>query len=546
MLLVAVGLLCGLVPLGAQSSAPGPAAPGRDTILRDQLKADLYFLAGDAMRGRLTGSPEYYLAADWIQSRFERLGLATSVQRFDLIRARLAEGNSLEIVTPRIGSRRGRLREEFHPQIFSPSAEASGAVVFAGFGIRAPKLNWVDYQEADVKGRVVLLLDGDPGADDPASPFDGVVNSDWGTGLRKVQALQAAGAKAVLIVNGRAEANRSSFRAGSHGTWPDQPAHLQSYTLATYAERIHIPALQISPALAELLLGGGPLSKWREESERARGKAVALETEVRLRTAVERQVVEDRNLIATIEGSDPTLKQEAVIVSAHYDHNGATGDQIFNGADDNGSGTVALLEIAEAYALAAAQGQRPKRTVIFAAWGSEERCCGPLLGAWAWLEHPLWPLDKTVAVLNMDMIGRNEEVPPGGGARFRGLAEQTAASNANRFNLIGWSYSPELGALVEQASRGLDLQPLRRYDNNRSNLLRRSDQWPFLQRGVPAVWFHTGLHPDYHTTFDRPERIDYGKMERVARLVHQSSWMLANQPGRPKMLDPRPIPKLEQ
>lgn len=534
-----------LSALAQSAAAQSPAAPGRDTILRDQLKADLYFLAGDAMKGRLTGSAEYYLAADWVQSRFERLGLATSVQRFDLVRARLASGNSLAVTTGRGVRRDGRVREDFHPQIFSPAAEAAGAVVFAGYGIRAPKLNWIDYQEADVKGRIVLVLDGDPGADDPASVFDGVVNSDWGTSLRKVQAAQAAGAKAVLVVNGRAEANRSGFPAASRGVWPDTPAHLQSYTLTAYAEKLHIPAMQISPAMAELLLGG-PLARWREESEKPRGKAVALDGEVRLRTAVERQIVEDRNIIATLEGSDPALRAEAVLVSAHYDHNGADGAQIYNGADDNGSGTVALLEIAEAYALAAAAGQKPKRTVIFAAWGSEERCCGPLLGAWAWTEHPGWPLAQTVAVLNMDMIGRSEEVPVGGGARFRGLAEQTSASNANRFNLIGWSYSPELGRLVEQAAPGLDLQPLRRYDNNRSNLLRRSDQWPFLQRGVPALWFHTGLHPDYHTTFDRPERIDYGKMERVARLVHQVSWTLANQAGRPKMLDPRPVPPLEQ
>jgi len=143
------------------------------------------------------------------------------------------------------------------------------------------------------------------------------------------------------------------------------------------------------------------------------------------------------------------------------------------------------------------------------------------------------PLSKTVAVLNMDMIGRNMEVPVGGGRRFLGLDVQSAESNSQSVNLIGHSRSAALKAAVEQSNRRLGLVLKMNLDNNVSNLLRRSDQWPFLQRGVPAVWFHTGLHPDYHTTNDRPEKINYEKMERVARLVHQVSWDLAQQITKP-------------
>ena len=173
--------------------------------------------------------------------------------------------------------------------------------------------------------------------------------------------------------------------------------------------------------------------------------------------------------------------------------------------------------------------------MLFACWGSEER--GPLLGAWAYTENPTFPLAQTAAVLNMDMIGRNEEVQVGGGPRFNGLEIQTAESNRNAVNILGYSRHPELSAAVERANRsavGIGLELKMRYDNNSSNLLRRSDQWPFLQNGVPALWFHSGLHPDYHTQYDRPEKINYEKMERVARLVHQSSWVIANQDGRPK------------
>jgi Zn-dependent M28 family amino/carboxypeptidase len=152
-----------------------------------------------------------------------------------------------------------------------------------------------------------------------------------------------------------------------------------------------------------------------------------------------------------MEGSDPQLKQEVVIVSAHHDHEGADGNQVFNGADDNASGSAAVIDIAEAYVLAAKAGQRPRRSILFAVFGSEER--GPLLGSWAYTEHPLRPLDKTVAVLNMDMIGRTMEVPVGGGRRFHGLDVQSAESNSNRVNIIGHSRSPVLKAAVEQANK---------------------------------------------------------------------------------------------
>jgi Zn-dependent M28 family amino/carboxypeptidase len=142
----------------------------------------------------------------------------------------------------------------------------------------------------------------------------------------------------------------------------------------------------------------------------------------------------------------------------------------------------------------------------------------------------------------MDMIGRSEEVPETGGQRFTGLKPQTAASNANSVHVMGYSFSPALAAVLRQANREVDLTLRLDYDNNGSNLLRRSDQWPFLQRGVPAVFLHTGLHPDYHTTGDRPERIDYVKVERIARLIYQASWDLADSETRPAMAKPRQIP----
>jgi hypothetical protein len=529
----------------AASAFAQSRAPALDSIRREDLKADLFFLASDAMRGRLTATPEYTLAAEWIASRFSRLGLQplaedkSFFQSFDLVAAQLGEPNRL-LAGASDTRRVAKLGEEYYPLHFTANGEVRGRVTWAGFGIQAPEHGWDDYRGRDVKGAIVMFFEGDPAPDDPKSPFDGVVNSEHGGSLRKTLLAQEQGAAAVLVVSSRSDRDGTrSFAAAGPRYWPKNAPRIPRYVLASQADRVRIPALQISQPLAEHILGASlePLRKNSGSAGSAASSAASHPIEIA--ASVSRRVVSDRNLVAWLEGSDAKLKDEAIIISAHHDHEGADGASIFNGADDNGSGTVAVLEIAEAYAAAAREGRRPKRSVIFAVWGSEER---GLLGSWAWVEDPLWPLEKTVASLNMDMIGRNEEVPDKGGRRFFGLTAQTAASNANSVHIMGYSFSPDLAGVVRQANREIDLTLKMEYDNNRSQLLRRSDQWPFLQRGVPSVFFHTGLHPDYHTTGDRPERIEYAKMERIARLVYQASWDVAMANQRPKMPPKREIP----
>jgi len=524
-------------------------APQNDSIRQDDLRADLFFLAGDSLRGRLTDTEENRAAADYIRSRFERMGLKPAApggsyfQPYNLTVASLGDDNALDVAaaTGDGPTRHLRTGQEFYPHRASASGRAAGAVVFAGFGISAPQLHYDDLA-GNLKGQIVLVLEHEPGERDPNSIFDGVVTSESATPWRKALAAQERGAAAVLFVSDvHNHPGPTSFEAAARAYWPERTPRIQTYTLATWADRIHIPVAQISPALAESLAAGTgkTLEELSRSAETARGfTATPLPgARVELRTSVDRHVVPDRNVVALLEGADPRLKDEWVIVSAHFDHNGADGAVIFNGADDNGSGTVALLEIAEAFSLAAKEGRRPRRSVLFAAWNSEER---GLLGAWAYTEQPLAPLSTIAAVLNMDMIGRNEEIPVGGGARFNGFEVQTAESNNNAVNVMGFSKVPDITAAVDKANAGIALDLRKRYDNNSSNLVRRSDQWPFLQRGVAAVGFMTGLHPDYHTQYDRPEKINYVKMEKIARLVHQASWDLANADARPKPPAPRP------
>ncbi|MEO6446947.1 MAG: M28 family peptidase [Gemmatimonadaceae bacterium] len=531
--------------LGSTATAQQPTAPHNQSITAPRMRADLMFLAGDGFRGRLTNTPENDLAMEWVKARFDWLELkpmgsgGSFFQPYQLMMSSLGEGSELALNWGEATSRHVTF-SDFYPHRFSGTGRASGPVVFAGFGISAPKLGRDDLT-GDVRGKVVLMLDHEPGENDPNSPFDGVVTSEYSSQLRKTLAAQEKGAIGVLFVaDVQNHGGQENFEGAARGYWPEQAPHLERYQLAAWVQQVRIPAGQVSVQLAEQMLRGGGKSLEalaRAAEPNARGALVALPGVTATLTAnVTRHVVPDRNVVAAIEGSDARLKDEYVIIAAHVDHNGMDGDQLYAGADDDGSGTVALLAIAQAYAQAAADGQRPKRSVLFIAFNSEER--GPLMGSWGYTENPVVPLDQTVAVLNMDMIGRNEEIPIGGSGRFRGYSVQSAESNKNSINLVGFSRSSGLTAAIDKANAAFGLTLKKEYDNITSQILRRSDQWPFLQRGVPAIWFHTGLHPDYHTIYDRPEKIEYAKMERIARLVHQASWDLANGEGRP-VLDKR-------
>src|SRR3954468_1833709 len=488
--LVAAACVAAAVSLAAQQRAPQ-----NDSIRQDDLRADLFFLAGDSLRGRLTDTEENRASADFIRSRFERMGLkgagpnGSFFQAYNLMTATAGDpaSNTLEITiedATRNGlTRQLRLGQEFYPHRFSGSGTATGALVFAGFGITAPHLGYDDYN-GDVSGKIVIALDHEPGERDPNSPFDGVVTSESSTVWRKALAAQQKGAVGLLLVSDvHNHPATASFEAAARAYWPEKPPRILNYMLAAWSERIQIPVAQISPAVAASLIAnttGKRLEDLAKAAETARGTTPLQLPGARLtlRTAVDRHSIPDRNVVALLEGSDPKLKNEWVIVSAHYDHNGADATQIFNGADDNGSGVVALIEIAEAYALAAKEGHRPKRSILFASWNSEER---GLLGAWAYTEQPLAPLATIAAVLNMDMVGRNEEIPVGGGARFNGLDVQTAESNSNAVNVMGFTRAPDVATAIDRANAGIGLELKKRYDNNTSNLLRRSDQWPFLQ-----------------------------------------------------------------
>ena len=515
-------------------------APFNSSITESSLSDDLYFLASPEMRGRLVGSPEIAAASEWIADRFEMLGLEPAgddgsyYQDFDLAWFSLGASNLLSITG--VGAAR-RPGDGWTPINFSASTSAAGPVAFAGFGIVEPRLGYDDYKNQDVRGKFVLVLEREPGVTDPSSPFDGVVTAEASRTWRKALSAQEGGAIGILFV--RDVHNRpetGDWQQAHASSWPEEPRRVERFLLGAWVEDITIPAAQISVELAEALVSGSgstleELSMASEEAGEGLGVIALPGAEASLTVNVERHTVMGRNVLAMVEGSDPDLRDEVVIIGAHHDHDGTDGETVFPGADDDGSGTVGVMGVAGAYARAIEAGERPRRSVIFAIWDAEER---GLLGAWYYTLRPLFPLQSTVAKLNLDMIGRHQEVPEDGGGRFRGLEAQSAESNSNATNILGYSRTPDLASEVQAANTfGLELKM--RYDNNESNLLRRSDHWPFLQNGVPAVWFHTGLHPDYHRAGDTAERIEYEKMTRIVRLVHQTSWNVAQGDARPSL-----------
>lgn len=532
-----------LLAVASLSGMGAGSAPETSSITAADLRHYVFQLASNEMGGRLVGTDGNRLAAEFIADRFANLGL-TAVDREENYR------HTFELIIPRLGTNThlnltvgdepvsSRLGSDFFPERFSGTGAAEGKLVFAGYGISAPELGHDDYGDADVTNQVVLVFDHKPGEADPNSSFDGMMLSEYSRSVRKALEAQQRGAVAILLVaDVHNHSVGRSFSQRMSDTWPRVQGRVPRYHLGNWVNELRIPAVRISAEHAERLLmdsENDSLSSLAQLADTPGGVTPIERPDIRvdITTTVYRERIEEHNVVGLIEGTDPVLRNEWIILCAHYDHEGTTSNGIFNGADDDASGVAGLLEIAEAYALASQNGQRPKRSILLAAWNAEER---GLLGAWAYAMEPLIPLADTVAVLNMDMIGRNEEVPENGGRRFYGLEPQTAESNENAVNLLGYSFSNDLRLTAEAANTQIGLQLRFRYDDSPSNLVRRSDHWPFLTQGVPALFVHTGLHPDYHTMRDQPEALNYEKMSQVVRLVHEMSWSLAQSEQRPHL-----------
>jgi Zn-dependent M28 family amino/carboxypeptidase len=539
----ALGILAWSAAAHAEGAKPAPVpaaqAPGYENIREADLRADLTFIASDALLGRMSLQPGDDAAVQWIAAEFAKAGLQPAAtdakgapswyQNVPLVEYRPnPAANSL---TLRLGTTEQSWKAPDMLGGFRDDIDIAAPLAFAGYGISAPGVGYDDYKGLDVRGKVVLVFEHEPQENDPASRFNGTGNTRHATNRVKALNAQAHGALALLVV---AEPNRKhpsnlervNRIGGSARRVPPLPGQ------ALPDDELRIPVLTVSDAVGAALLAKAGMtppalqsaidSGLTPQSRPLADTTVALHLE---NTARSRGV--SANVVGLLPGSDPTLAPETVIVSAHHDHDGSTtgngGQEIWHGADDNGSGTVGVVALARAFM---ANPVKPKRSILFAVFAAEER---GLLGSYYMAMHPLRPLATTRAMINFDMIGRNEEPSD----QTTGLIE-IPKDTTNRLNLIGATYSPDFNRTVQSANRSVGLDLDDRFDHeNALNVFFRSDQFPFVLKDVPAMWFNTGFHPDYHHTTDTADRINYVKMTKIVKLAYLSAWRFASEAAPP-------------
>lgn len=504
-----------------------------DTIKASHLKADLTFLASDSMEGRLSLQRGSEVAIEWIASEFDKAGLkplagGTFLQKVPLIEYRVDRQESGLTIT--VGGR----SQTFHfPEAsgsFPEDIDVTAPVVFAGFGITAPELHYDDYTGIDAKGKVVLIFDHEPQENDPKSIFNGRGNTRYAGTFVKVSNAQVHGAKGVLIM---AEPNRkhpsNQERLARIAGQAQRMARIPMQALADGAPPIPVFSIADDVA-AELLAVAGKKASELHSAIDAQLKPVSMVlpgAEATLHVVLsERRRGTSANVVGMIEGSDSALAKETVIFSAHYDHDGVSANGVMHGADDNGSGTVGVVALARAFA---ANPVKPRRSLVFAIFAAEER---GLLGSYYYVAHPLRPIETTRAVINFDMIGRNETPSE----QTRGLID-IAPDTSNDLNLVGTNYSPDYRAVVESANAAVGLKLDYKWDEEPAlNVFFRSDQYPFVLKDVPAIWWFTGFHPDYHQTTDMVDRINFPKMEKIVKLAYLAGFDFADNPAPPRFV----------
>jgi hypothetical protein len=504
--------------------------PGLRAIRAVDLRADVAFLTSAPLEGRLSLRRGDDAAIQFIAAEFAKAGLRPAAGDSFLQPVPLVEYRIDRVRSRMLVEAAGTKREFSFGGGGAADAAVRAPVVFAGYGITAPEFGYDDYATIDARGKAVLVFDHEPQETDPHSIFNGTGNTRYANTYVKVLIAQQHGALAVMVVP---EPNRKHPTVAERMLKVPGSAErgrlLQPQALAE--GDVHIPLLTVNDEAARAMLsatGRSPADLQAAIDATLRPASAALPgVTVDLRVVLaERRRGESANVVGVLEGSDRALRQESVVFSAHHDHDGEWGGHLHPGADDNASGTAGVLALARAFAR---NPQRPRRTLVFAIFTAEER---GLLGAYHYAAHPLWPLAGTRAVINFDMIGRNEAPGP----QTDGLM-RIEGDTSNELNLIGTVNSPDYRAAVERANEEVGLRLSYKWDEDTvQNIFQRSDQFPFVLHDIPAVWWFTGFHPDYHQTTDTMEKINFKKLEKILRLAYRSGWAMADAAQPPRFL----------
>ncbi len=479
------------------------------------MRADVEFLCSPPLEGRASLTQGADAAAWFLATEMRKAGLRPGngdayLQPFALVPVRLDRTASVVRV------RAGGTEKSFTPDaVFFPDptrpVDLTLAVVFAGFGITAPELKYDDYAGIDVRGKAVLVFDHEPQEDNPSSVFLGTGFTLHAGVWDKTWTAQEHGAAAVLVVTEPLNRHRSAPRPADRANAPSQglvesELRIPRFTIPLEAAAALLESTGRAPAdwQRDIDATGGPASRSLPGVEIA---LHAVNTESTPRASY--------NVAGLLPGGDARIRDETVLVTAHYDHLGVQNGKLYPGANDNGSGVVAMLEVARELSAASLP-----RTVLFVAFGSEEQL---MLGSYFYVAHPLRPLGTTRAVLNLDMVGRSEEHTP----ESEGAYEVTAAGSS-QLNMVGAAFSPDLARTLRAAAARTGMAVSDKFDRDSSmRALFRCDHLPFLQKHIPAVWLFGGFHPGYHEPADTIALLDFDKMGRVVKLTATAATALA-------------------
>ncbi|MCS7018897.1 MAG: M28 family peptidase [Cytophagales bacterium] len=488
------------------------------TITQDDLKKYLTYIASDELEGRDTGSKGIRLAADYIVKHFKEWGLTGPV-------ANHAENHFLQPVplqTTRLEttlSVKGKNLEAFQHYIAInnniQTGKAKTEIVFAGYGIDDEAYSDFRNTPLNVKNKAVVILNDEPrnaagkyllsGTDKPSEK--------WNLNTR-VELLRSKGAKYVLI----AIPNETFAR---YASMMKANAERGSISLTGGTPRSsRIAGDMIVPLSGVASLLGTNQQALENQLKAAQNQSIAGTMKSKLKVNI-RKVQTPMvcyNVLGFIEGTDK--KDEVIVLSAHYDHVGIQNGQIMNGADDDGSGVVAVMEMAQAFAQAKAEGKAPRRSILFLLVTAEEK---GLLGSQYYADqNPIFPLTNTVANLNIDMIGRMDERYPNNPNYVYVIGSDRLSTDLHKIGEeIGKTYFPDLK---------LDYTYNDPNDPNRFYF--RSDHYNFAKHGIPSIFYFNGTHQDYHQPTDDVEKIHFGKLEKITRYIFTTAWEIANRDER--------------
>jgi hypothetical protein len=524
------------------AKAKSPSRNAAENITSAQLKDYLYFVASDEMEGRDTPSRGLDTTAKFIATLLSRWGVTPAGEDGTYFQKIVLKRNAIDPATSfvQIGGEKYPYGVDYYRYPGSTVESVSGPLVYAGNGwvVKAKNIN--PFEGIDVKGKIVLLLGEGQGGRGTLIPMPsgitpddlkGEKGVDWSDGVTYAK---NHGAAAVVVLPSPAIAagwgNLRQF-LGRGGLRPEklQPTGGMNVALPTYV---------ISPHAAEAVFAGeaaNPMSGPAKSFELSASKQFGITTITKAETLM------TQNVVGLIEGSDPVLKKEMVAVGAHYDHVGtnpnAPGtDKIWNGADDDGSGTVSILSMAEALAKSP---KKPKRSILFV-WH-----CGEEKGLWGseyFNKFPTVNIKDVTAQLNIDMIGRSRK-PDDTNPKNKDLSGQ------NEVFVIGSvMMSSTLGSVVNGINSAyLKLDYNTKYDDPKdtNRFFFRSDHFNYALNGIPITFWFDGVHEDYHQPGDEPQKIDYPKMEKIARTIFLTMWELADLKQRPAV-DKQLPPELSQ